>query len=292
MLIQVIANAAVSGSVYALTALGFGVIYRSTKIFHFAHAAVYTASAYVLYVCVVLIGFPKALSIVLAVTFAMLLGCTLERFVYYPLVIRKASTGVVLVSAIGVYTVSVNVIAAIFGNDGKVISTQFSPSLTIGTALISRTQLSKATISIVLCAAVLAFIEYSSAGRLIQAIVDNEALLSVIGIDARRIRLMCFGLGSALAGTAACLLAFDVGVDPYTGLNILLISAISVIVGGLHSYKGALVGGYALALLQHSAAYALSTRWEQPAAFILLVGVLLFRPTGILGRRERLEEES
>jgi branched-chain amino acid transport system permease protein len=290
MLLQVIVNALVAGSLYALLALGFGLIYRSTKVFHFAHAAVYTASAYVLFVCVVILGFPVPLAVILAIVFSILFGWTLERYVYYPLVARKASTGVLLVSAIGVYTASVNIIAAIFGNDGKMLFLRDSSSFNLGPVLFTGIQLSKVVISIIFCVAVLAFIKYSTTGRLIQAIVDNDALLNVLGIDARKIRLITFGLGSALAAIAACLVAFDVGIDPYNGLNMLLISAISIIVGGLNSFQGAIVGAFTLALSQNLTAYVFSTRWEQPIAFLLLVSFLLFKPTGILGGHRRLEE--
>jgi branched-chain amino acid transport system permease protein len=290
MLLQVIVNAIIAGSLYALIALGFGLIYRSTKVFHFAHAAVYTASAYVLFVCVVFLGLPVLLAVSLAILFSVLFGWALERYIYYPLVVLRAPTGVLMVSSIGIYTASVNIIAAIFGNDGKMLFLRDSRSFNLGPLLLTGIQLSEVTISVLFCAAVLAFIKYSRTGRLIQAIVDNDALLNVLGIDARKIRLMTFGLGSALAATAACLVAFDVGIDPFNGMNMLLISAISIIIGGLNSFKGAIVGAFTLALLQNLTAYIFSTRWEQPIAFLLLVSFLLFKPTGILGSHQRLEE--
>jgi branched-chain amino acid transport system permease protein len=290
ILIQVIVNAIVSGSLFALVALGFGLIYRSTKVFHFAHAAVYTASAYAFYVCVVTLGLPVPLGVIIAISFSVLFGLVLDHYIYYPLVARNAPTGVLLVSSIGVYTACVNIIAATFGNDGRVLYSGDSKSYNFGPVLLTGVQLSKIVVSVFICTAVLAFIKLSTRGRLIQALVDNATLLNVIGADARRVRLLTFGLGSGLAAIAACLVALDVGIDPYNGLNMLLISAIAIIVGGLQFFEGAIVGALTLALLQHLATFRFSAKWEQPIAYLLLVGFLLFKPDGILGRHQRLEE--
>jgi len=122
-----------------------------------------------------------------------------------------------------------------------------------------------------------------------RALVDSPTLLGVIGVDVKRMRLKVFAIGSMLAGIAACLVAFDIGMDPYGGLNMLLTAAVAVIIGGLKTIEGAIVGAFGVALIQNLAVYQISARWEQPVTFLVLILFLLFRPLGLLGRRGRVD---
>jgi branched-chain amino acid transport system permease protein len=136
----------------------------------------------------------------------------------------------------------------------------------------------------------LGFLRLTKWGRLIQALADNPQLVSVIGMDVRKIRLLIFALGSVLAGFAACLVALDVGMDPRLGMNILLIAAVAVIIGGVKVFEGALVGAFLVGILQSLVIWQVSAKWEHAVTFVLLIVFLLTRPEGILGERRRLEE--
>jgi branched-chain amino acid transport system permease protein len=290
MLPQILVNSAAAGSVYALVALGFGIIYTSTRVFHFAHASVFTASAYTMYMAVVLFRFPVLPSLALTVCLAALLGMALEQLIYAPLVTKGASGGVILVTSLGANAALINLIAAVFGNEGKVLFPGQGKTFHLAVLTVTAVQAAEIGIFAIVCVVTLVFIRRSTAGRLLQALADSPALLSVIGFDSRRVRLAAFAVGSALAGTAAALVALDVGMDPYGGLNMLLASAVAVIVGGLTKFHGALVGAFILALLQQFSVSFISTTWEQPITFLLLIVFLLFRPIGILGRTRRAEE--
>lgn len=290
MLSQFIANGIVSGCVFALVALGFGLIYNSTKVFHLAHGVVYTASAYIFYSCFVSLHLHVLLSLVLAVAFSVLMGILLERYIYSPLLKKRASMGIVLISSLGVYTVLVNFIAMLYGNETKIISPGAEKTFHIGSIILTRIQLVEVVAFVLLFSLTFGFLKLSNFGRLIQALADNPPLVSVIGVDVRKIRLFVFALGSALAGIAACLVAFDVGMDPHVGLNMLLIAAVAVIIGGVKVFFGAIVGAFLLGLLQNLAIWQISAKWEQSITFLLLIIFLLTRPEGILGRRRRLEE--
>jgi len=290
MLPQFIANGIVSGCVFALVALGFGLIYNSTKVFHLAHGVVYTVSAYVFYSCFVSLHLHVLLSFVVAVAVSVLMGMLLERYIYSPLLKKGASMGIILISSLGVYTVLVNFIAMLYGNETKIISPGAEKTFHIGSIILTRIQLVEIAAFVVLFSLTFGFLKLSNFGRLIQALADNPPLVSVIGVDVRKIRLFVFALGSALAGIAACLVAFDVGMDPHVGLDMLLIAAVAVIIGGVKVFEGAIVGAFLLGLLQNLAIWQISAKWEQSITFLLSIIFLLTRPEGILGRRRRLEE--
>jgi branched-chain amino acid transport system permease protein len=290
MLPQFIANGIVSGCIFALVALGFGLIYHSTQVFHVAHGAVYTASAYVFYSLLISLHFHLVLSLIGAVIFSVLLGLILERYIYYPLYKRGASMGVVFISSLGVYTFVVNFIAMLYGNETKVLSSSAEKTFHVGTVILTRIQLVEVAAFLLLSALTLGFLRLTRWGRLIQALADNPQLVSVIGMDGRKIRWLIFALGSALAGFAACLVVLDVGMDPHVGMNILLIAAVAVIIGGVHVFEGGLVGAFLLGLLQNMVIWQLSAKWEQAVTFVLLIVFLLTRPEGILSGQRRLEE--
>src|SRR5260221_4558909 len=168
MLFQYLANAVVSGAVYALVAVEFGLIYNSTRVFHFAHAGVYSASAYVLYFCLVSIRLNSFLGFLLAVSFSALLGAALERYVYSPLVERGASLGVILISSLGVNTVIVNVIAAIFGNEGKILQPGAGETVRMGAVFLTRIQILQFIVSIVIWFSLTCVLRFSRFGHLIR----------------------------------------------------------------------------------------------------------------------------
>ncbi|MBI1928135.1 branched-chain amino acid ABC transporter permease [Candidatus Poribacteria bacterium] len=241
MLIQFVANGVVSGCIFGLVALGFGLIYRTTKVFHIAHGAVYTATAYLFYGFLTGWKLPWLMSLMATLLSGTLLGLFIEYGVYYPLYRRGASSGVVLISSLGLYTVIVNIIAMGFGNETKILSPGVEPTVHLASVILTRIQIVELAVFAVLTAVTLAFLRFSRVGQLIQAAADNAPLVSVVGVNLRYVRLLVFGIGSFLAGMAACLVALDVGMDPHGGMNMLLTAAVAVIVGGVEVFSGAVV---------------------------------------------------
>jgi branched-chain amino acid transport system permease protein len=127
-------------------------------------------------------------------------------------------------------------------------------------------------------------------GKIIQALADNPTLVTVLGIDIRKIRIYIFALGSFLAGVASCLVALDVGMDPYVGIGAFLIAAVAVIVGGVGIFEGAVLGSFILSILQNLIIWKVSAKWQNTLVFLILIIFLLFKPEGILGKRRRIEE--
>lgn len=290
MILQFLANGIVVGSVYSLVALGFGLIYSSTHIFHIAHGAVYTLAAYVFYSSARTFGLNMGLSIVLALGSAGVLGLCMEHFVYYPLFKRKASPGIFLISSLGIYIFVVNLIAMLYGNETKILSPGVEKTFKFGSVILTRIQILELLAFLTIFPIFLFVMRRTKLGKIIRALASNLELATVLGIDVKKIRLYIFAIGSILAGIASCLVALDVGMDPNVGMNVLLISAVAVIMGGVGVFEGPVLGAFALGLVQNMLIWKISARWEAMVTFLLLICFLLFRPHGILGKRRRLEE--
>lgn len=298
MLIQLTINGFITGALYAIVALGFSLIYRSTKIFHIAHAAVYTAAAYFLYLFYNQLSLPLPISVILAILLSGVLGMLMEILVYYPLHRDEAASSVMLISSIGIMTVIINLVAMIWGNDTKIILSGISRTFTFNnplatpgssfkTLILTVPQLAQLIATIIVLSAILIFLTKSKVGKLIGAICDNNGLIEIFGTSLKKYRRVIFFLGSALAGLASVMLSIDVGMEPFGSMSILLIAAVAVIVGGSEKFSGAILGGFLLGFLKALVIWKMSAKWENMIIFILLVIFLLFRPQGILGRERR-----
>ena len=290
MLLQLLANGIVAGCVYALVAMGFGLIYNTTKIFHMAHGVVYTTSAYIFYTFARGIGLSLIPSFLIALSFAVLLGVGIEAFIYWPLFKKKAPLGVVLISSLGIYIFLVNLIAMIYGNETKILSPGVERTFHLGSVILTRTQVLEMLAFVLLFPLFLLMLKKTKLGRIIRALADNPALITVLGVDVRRVRIYIFALGSLLAGVASSLVALDVGMDPHVGIGAFLVAAVAMIIGGVGVFEGAVVGAFLLGILQNLVIWKTSARWTEALTFLVLILFLLTRPQGILGRKRRLEE--
>lgn len=290
MILQLLINGLVTGCTYGLVALGFGLIYNTTRIFHIAHGIVYTAAAYLFYTFVRGVGLNFALSLLLALISATLLGICIEIFIYYPFHRKKASLGVILIGSLGVYIFLVNFIAMLYGNETKIISPGAEKTFHFGSVILTRVQLLEVVAFLILFSLAVLLLRKTKLGKIIRALADNPNLVTVLGVDVRRVRIYIFALGSFLAGVASCLVAMDVGMDPHVGIGAFLIAAVAVIVGGVENFEGAVLGSFILAVLQNLMIWKVSAKWQNALVFLILILFLLFKPEGILGRKRRLEE--
>jgi len=290
ILSQLLANGIVTGCVYALVALGFGLIYSTTRIFHVAHGAVYTAAAYAFYSFSRSLELDPYLSFTLSLVVAVLLGVAMEIVAYRPLFRRGASMGVFLISSLGIYIFVVNAIAMAYGNESKILSPGVQNTFRLGSVVLTRIQVLEVLAFLVIFPAFAVFLRKARLGKLVRALSNNPSLVPVLGVDVRRIRVYAFMIGSLLAGVASCLVALDVGMDPNVGMEVLLIAAVAVIVGGVGIFEGPVIGAFVVGTVQNLSVWKISARWEAAITFFLLVLFMLARPQGILGARKRVEE--
>jgi branched-chain amino acid transport system permease protein len=297
--LQIIQNGVITGLLYSLAALGFHLIYSSTNIFHVAHGATYTATPYILLAWTTALTYfmqTAGLHMVLplAVVFTLIsvsaLSLLSEIVVFRPLYLAKVSPTVTFISSLGLYIALVNLIALLSGHETKVLNPYPNPSLAFGGVLITRIQLIQFLVSLVTIGLAFLIIRKTSLGRNIRALADNATLVSVLGIDVKKIRAWVFVLGGSLVGVAALLKAFDIGADLQSGLPIVLVAAVAVIIGGVKSLAGSVLGALLLGLTHNAATWFLSAEWQNALTFIFFVTVLIARGGGILTTPLRLEE--
>ena len=290
LVVQLLANGLVNGCGYALVALGFAFVYNTTRIFHFAHGAVYALAAYVFYSFFVQWGVPLVLAAGATLLLIAAFGVLIDELIHAPLDRQDASMLIHLLSSIGLYTVIVNVIALLYGNQTKVLSSGMGTTYSLGDVTLVRIQLITVFTAVVVLGIVFVVLWRTRLGKMLRAMRDDPELVAVMGINPSTLRRTVFALGSGLAGVAAILSGLDVGVDPYIGMNAILNGAVAIIIGGVGRFEGAVLGGIAIGLLQASVVWYASAQWQDAITFVVLILFLLFRPEGILGTKRRSEE--
>lgn len=290
MVSQLLANGIIAGCAYALVALGFALIYNTTRTFHFAHGAVYTLSAYFFYTLYNLWQWPLIPAFFVTLVIIAVVGILIDEIIYMPLVRRGSSQLIQLLSSLGLYIVMINFIAMIYGNETKVLSPGVQPTYSIGSLILTQIQVATVVAFVALFIGLIVLLKKTRLGKIIRAMRDDPQLVSVMGINPRRVRRVVFALGSALAAVAAMLLGLDVGIDPNIGMAAVLNGAVAVIIGGVGIFAGAALGALLLGILQSLAIWQASARWQDMVTFLVLILFLLFRPEGILGVRRRIEE--
>jgi len=288
MFSQLTVNALTSASVYGLVAIGFGLIYSSARFFHFAHATLFAAGAYVTFLLAVRLGLPMLPSMLVATVSGGLLGGLLDLAIYRPLRRRQASGLVLLLASLGVYVVLQNAISLLFGDDTKMVRTGLSAEgLSLLGARITVVQILMITASIVLSGTTILFLCKTKLGRAIRAVSNDPELAEVSGVPCDTIVLTTVLLGSALGSAAGALRALDVGMTPTMGMPVLIMGVIAAIIGGLNSVPGTALGAILLAATCQFSTWRFGAQWQESVALALLLGFLLFRPQGLLGKATR-----
>lgn len=288
---QLVVNGLIAGSVYALVALGFALIYGTTRFFHFAHGAVYTAGAYLTYALAALYHLPLGVAISAAVLLSCLLGLLTEVVVYRPLRRKYAATLVLLIASLGLYVVIQNVISVIFGDDIRSIRSGIvQEGFNVLGARITPVQAVTLGVAVVLFVAVGLVMSRTRVGKALRAVANDPELALISGVNSERVILSAFAIGSGLAAVAAILVSFDVDMVPTMGMNALLMGVVATIIGGIGSIPGAAVGGLLLGLAQHLGVWKIGSQWQDSIAFAILLVFLLVRPYGVFGRKLRKAE--
>jgi branched-chain amino acid transport system permease protein len=298
IILQLIINGIIAGLIYSLVALGFYLIYKSTKIFNLAHGAIYTVTPYLFLAWAALFnlispnGFDWlfAAEICLALLSVCALGVISEIIVFRPLDVLKASPAITFISSLGLYTVLINFVSLIFGNSTQTLNPLPQQVSDWGGIILTQMQFVQLVVSTVIVGVFFFFLHKLSLGRNIRALADNQILAGVLGLNVKNIRLQIFILGSLLAGIAALLKSFDVGADIQSGLNVVVTAAVAAIVGGGNSAFAVVVGSLFLGLTHNFVAWFFSAEWQNAATFVVLFAVLVFRPSGFLSTHLRLEE--
>ena len=285
--INYLINGVSLGSVYAIIALGYTMVYGIAKMLNFAHGDIIMIGSYVVFVTVSSMGLPPMLGVLLAVAACTLLGVVIERVAYKPL--RSASPLAVLITAIGVSYLLQNVALLIFGADTKSFTSVVKiPALKLADGQLNITGETIATIlsCIVIMVCLMAFINRTRAGQAMLAVSEDKGAATLMGINVNGTIALTFAIGSALAAIAGVLLCSAYpSLTPYTGSMPGIKAFVAAVFGGIGSIPGAFIGGVLLGVIEILSKAYISSQLSDAIVFSVLIIVLLVRPTGILGKK-------
>ena len=286
VILQFLVNGIVGGTIYALMAVGFAIVYNTSKIFHVAHGAVYTLAGYVLFLMGAKLGLPLIPAALLTVVvIAVFGGGFLELIAYRPLRRRGAGLATYMISSLGLFIFLQNLTAAVFGTETLVVRQGPLEAYDLGVVTLTSLHVVALAVSLLVFVGLQLFFTRSRLGKEMRALANNAQLALTVGIDVNRLHLYILTLGSALAALASVFVSLDVGVRPDTGFAIVLVAAVAVIVGGVGYLPGAAIGAFILGLAQNLAVIEISAAWQNTIAFTILILFLLFRPQGIFGKK-------
>lgn len=285
LLLQLVINGLQLGAIYALTAVGFSLIFGATKIFHIAHGAAFTIAAYLFWWTNTALYMPWPISALIAVAAAVAFGLFMERFIYRPIQRHEGSFFTVFIAAFGVQIIVQNLIGTIFGRSFVSVTTSLSRSVEVMPGLfIAPVAMISIVVAIVFFTALTLYLSRTHIGMAMRALSENPDLIRVFGLDPGRVAQYAFVIGSAIVVPGAILTAMTEGLNPAVGNHVMLISLAATIVGGIGSLRGAAYGGLLLGLAENLALWRLDPQWSEAVTFVVLFLFIVFRPAGFFGR--------
>ena len=275
------------GSIYAIIALGYTMVYGIARMLNFAHGDIIMVGGFAIFTVVSTLNLPPVLGILTAVTVCTILGVTIERVAYRPL--RGASSLAVLITAIGVSYLLQNVALLIFGSNARQFTSVVTlPNLKLADGALTISSVTIVTIisCIVIMIGLTSFINKTKVGQAMLAVSEDNGAATLMGIDVNRTIAITFAIGSALAAVAGALLCSTYpSLTPYTGSMPGIKAFVAAVFGGIGSIPGALIGGILLGVIENLSKAYISSQLSDAIVFSVLIVVLLVRPTGILGKK-------
>ena len=275
------------GSIYALIALGYTMVYGIAKMLNFAHGDIIMVGAYSVIVSAVTLKLPPVVAILIAVVVCAALGVTIEFLAYRPL--RQSPPLAVLITAIGVSYLLQNLALLIFGPEQKSTPALFDlPSLTLGGVTVDGITLLTLGVTAAIMVGLTLFINLTRMGKAMRAVSEDRDAAELMGISVNKTITITFAIGSALAAVASVFFgATYTYIKPTTGSMPGIKAFTAAVFGGIGSIPGAMLGGILLGLIEQLSKVYISTLWSDAVVFGVLVLVLVFKPAGPLGKRVR-----
>ena len=272
------------GAVYALVALGFVLIFRATNVVNFAQGEFAMVAAFLMVVFSVDLGWPYWISFLLSIAGMALLGAIFNLGVYYPL--RNRTYLPVIISTIGASIFLANTVLALYGPQPQVLQGWFdTPGIQLGPVYLDSQYLLIMAVTVVLVAFQYWFFEHTLLGKKLQATSQDKEMAALLGIPVVTMIMITFVYSAVLAGIAGILVAPILFVSIQMGSTIALKAFAATIIGGFGDVAGAIIGGFALGVIETFGAAYISVPYKDAFAFLVLILFLAFRPQGIFGER-------
>jgi branched-chain amino acid transport system permease protein len=284
-LAQAVSKGLLTGMVYGLMALGLSVIFGVMRVVNFAHGEMMVVGMYLAWMAFDALQVTPTLSLPLIAVLFFLIGYLLQRGLIQPFIARPEHQQFLLLLAVG--TLLANACLAIAGPDSRTVQldSQFD-SYELGPLVLDAVRVHAAVVALAIAALLWLFFTRTRTGKSIRAAADNHMGALVVGLDVRRLYAITFGVGAACVGAAGALMITIIPVTPFLSAEYTLLAFVIVIVGGLGSMSGALLGGLLIGVSEAAAGLLLQPSLKSMFSFGLLIVVLLLRPQGLLGRKE------
>ena len=288
LLMQQLVNGLAVGSIYALIALGYTMVYGTIKLINFAHGDVYMMGAFIGYFAVMVLKLNVFLALLVAMVTCAILGVVIERVAYKPL--RKSTRVAALITAIGVSYLLENAMSYFFGAESRPFPSDFgTETFTLfGDVSVNGKQILIFGITVLLMALLQFIVRYTKMGKAMRAVAVDEQAAQLMGIDVDGVISFTFALGSALAGIAGVLVGVYYNTISTTmGITVGLKAFVAAVLGGIGSIPGAMVGGYLIGLLETMVSFFGYSPYRDGVVYFLLFIILIVLPAGLFGKNVR-----
>lgn len=277
-------NGLQAGSIYALVALGYSMVYGIIKLLNFAHGDIIMVGAYLVWFVIIRLALSPILAVIVAIAGCVLLGVSIEKVAYKPL--RGSPRISLLITAIGVSFLLENVAQMVFGASSKTVPEFITiPALQLGSISVSGTAVLTFVVTAASMIALTFLVQRTKMGKAMRAVSEDTEAAQLMGININRTISFTFVLGSALAGIASVLYcAAYPQATPTLGSMLGLKAFVAAVLGGIGSIPGAMIGGFAIGLAEALVSAAGLSVWKDGVVFAILIIVLLVKPSGIMGR--------
>jgi len=281
LFIQQIVNGLILGGSYTLMALGLTMIYGILYIANFAHGGLYMFGAFASYFMFTLLGFGFFAAMLSSMLVTAVLGAFVERLVFRPL--RNAPHENGFIAALGLFFILEGLAAIFWGHDYRTFPTVYPQIIDLAGISVSLQRLVVIGVTVCLIALLYMLIEKTTLGRTIRAVSQESRAAVLVGISVDRVSAFTFAVGSALAAAAGTLLAPVFLVYPQMGTAPIVKAFVVIILGGMGSIPGAILGGFILGIVESLGATYISSIFMDLYAFIILIIILMFKPRGLMG---------
>jgi branched-chain amino acid transport system permease protein len=280
--LQLLCNGIVTGCALGIVAVSFSFVYATIKIFHVAHAGVYTIGGYAAW-SMLAHGFPASVAFVTAIVVCTALGALIQAQLYARLERRRATHLVVLIASLGALAVIQNILSAVFTANILQFNLPWGSQVFHlgGNVRLTMTQIVTVLVSLAAYAGVMGFSHGTILGKQIRAVASNPFLAEITRLRPHRVHIYVMAIASALVCLPGILVPLDFGLQPYNGITPLLTATIAMIAGGVGSITGAFVLAIIIAELQNMSLLFIPGEWSIGVTFFIFVIFMLFRPTGL-----------